>query len=120
MIEHEVAVVQLIGIVVIVVAVTLGIWVMSGGAEKVAGTAPLRWMVKLEQGKVTRFEGDFPPVGWRDVHEIATSRALTGVIRYRGPAAVEFSDSIGPEDRQRLLNVLARGPASGCIPGPKG
>ncbi len=112
---------QLIGIIVIVVVVVLGLWVMTGGAERAAsGQAAVLWMVQLEAGKVLRFEGAFPPVGWRELHDIAMERGVTGIIRYRGPAAIEFSDEITPEDRQRFMNILARGPASGCIPGPKG
>ena len=112
--------VQLIGVVVIIVVVVLGLWILTGGAERAAGQAPVRWMVELEAGRSVRFEGEFPPVGWRSVQEIAVARQVTGIIRFRGPGDVEFSDSISEDDRQRFRNLLARGPSSGCIPGPKG
>ena len=111
---------QVIGLVVIIVVVALGIWIMTGGAERAAGQPPVRWMVQLEKGKVLRFEGAFPPVGWRDVHDIAMSRGVSGVIRFRGPGAIEFSDEIAEPERQRFRNLLNLGPGSGCIPGPKG
>lgn len=112
--------VQLIGVVVIIVVVVLGLWILSGGAERASGQAPVRWMVELEAGRVLRFEGEFPPVGWRSVQELVLARQITGVLRVRGPGELEFSDSISEDDRQRFRNLLARGPSSGCIPGPKG
>ena len=112
--------VQIIGIIVIVAVVALAAWIMVGGAERAAGAPPVRWMVQLQAGRVLRFEGDFPPVGWREIHDIAVARGTSGIIRYRSAGAIEFSDEVGEDDRQRFRNVLARGPGSGCIPGPKG
>jgi hypothetical protein len=112
--------VQLIGIVLVIVVVVVGLWVLTGGAERAAGEPAVRWLVQLEDGRALRFEGEFPPPGWRSVQEIALAQRITGIIRFRGPGMVEFSDEIGEADRQRLRNVLAQGPGSGCIPGPKG
>lgn len=112
--------VQLIGIVVIVVVVALGAWIMLGGAERAAGPPAVRWMVQLEEGRVLRFEGDFPPVGWRELHDIAMARKISGIIRFRDAGSIAFSGGISEDDQQRFRNVLSRGPGSGCIPGPKG
>ncbi len=112
--------VQIFGLVAIVAIVGVVLWIFTGAAEASAAAAPVRWMVELEEGRVSRFEGAFPPPGWRDVHEIAQARSVTGIIRFRHAGAIDFSEGITEDDRQSFRNVLARGPASGCLPGPKG
>ena len=112
--------VQIIGIVVIIAVVGAAAWVMLGGAQAAIGAAPLLWMVEPRAGKVVRFEGAFPPVGWRDVHDIAMAGELTGVVSYRGDGTVRFTGDVSESDQQRIRNALVRGPGGSCIPGPKG
>ncbi len=112
--------VQLVGIAILVAVLAAAAWILLGGAQAAVGTSSLLWMVELRDGKVQRFEGEFPPRGWRDVHDIATAGAITGAVRYRSDGTVEFTGDIEADDRQRIRNVLGRGPSSGCIPGPKG
>ncbi len=99
----------------VVLVVVVGLFLLGRGEDRNAD-GPVLWMVELEAGKVLRFEGAFPPVGWRDVQEIAQDHEVSGIIRFRGPGAIEFSDGIAGGDQQRFRNVLARGPASHCLP----
>jgi hypothetical protein len=99
----------------VVAVVFIALFLMGRGKDHNAD-GPVLWMVELEQGKVKRFEGSFPPVGWRDVQDIAMDHAVSGTIHFRAPGAIEFSDSIAGGDQQRFRNVLARGPASHCLP----
>lgn len=95
--------------------------VLFGGRRQDAPVdGPVLWLVQLDQGKVVRFEGAFPPTGWRDVQEIALAGAVSGEIRFRGPGAIEFSDEIGAGDQQRFRNVLARVAGGACLPGAGG
>jgi hypothetical protein len=103
----------------VVVLVFIGLFLMGRGKDHNAD-GPVLWMVELERGKVSRFEGSFPPVGWRDVQDIALDREISGTIHFRGPGAIAFSDSIGAGDQQRFRNVLARNPTSHCLPNGSG
>ncbi|MFH1466804.1 MAG: DUF3634 family protein [Pseudomonadota bacterium] len=110
--------VPILGLIGVGVVIGVVAWIFLRGGPAGLPSSRVRWEVRFHQGQVASFEGSFPPVGWRDVQEIAQQRGTTGSVSVRADGAVVFSEGVSESDRQRYRNVLA--PRATCGPGPEG
>ncbi len=107
-----IAAVGLFVVLLLVGILAVRAWLVPGASQATScELAPVLWSVHLEEGRVVGFEGPFPPMGWRKLHDLVRSAGTTGTIRYRNAASIDFSAKISERDRQRIRSVLGDCPA---------